>query len=114
MALVALATLAKPTMCTVAAPTFQVCVHPRQPQNHIVVAQAGCPAAAANSMGERLYMPVLHEGHRPPFRLGHGEPCGPAAFIRAAAFGGNTLPLTRTLPSIVMLTPLFSISAVSW
>ena len=26
MALVALATLAKPTMCTVAAPTFQVCV----------------------------------------------------------------------------------------
>ena len=38
MALVALATLAKPTMCTVAAPAFQVCVHPRQPWNHIVVA----------------------------------------------------------------------------
>ena len=37
-ALVALATLAKPTLCTVAAPAFQLCVHPRQPQNHIGVA----------------------------------------------------------------------------
>ena len=33
-------------MCTVAAPAFQVCVHPRQPWNHIVVASAAsCPTA---------------------------------------------------------------------
>ena len=87
MALVALATLAKPTMCTVAAPAFQVCVHPRQPWNQIVVANG--------RMASRPAWPHVHDARhacsvdcpRPGARraLGEGADSAGAKVAEAAS-----------------------------